>query len=109
LDQQVFCAVARDGKSFNQNDDRVVSQLDEPIRFLTELEARLPAIIKSVKAHGFEGLVAKNRKSRYEPGQRSGAWQKMRVNQGQELVIGGYTPSRRISTRWSSAITTTTT
>jgi hypothetical protein len=31
--------------------------------------------------------------SRYEPGQRSGAWQKMRVNQGQELVIAGYTPS----------------
>jgi bifunctional non-homologous end joining protein LigD len=29
--------------------------------------------------------------SRYEPGQRSAAWQKMRVNQGQEFVIGGYT------------------
>jgi hypothetical protein len=26
-------------------------------------------------------------------GQRSGAWQKMRVNQGQEFVIAGYTPS----------------
>jgi bifunctional non-homologous end joining protein LigD len=46
-----------------------------------------------VKAQAFEGLVAKNRKSRHEPGRRSGAWQKMRVNQGQELVIGGYTPS----------------
>jgi ATP-dependent DNA ligase len=42
---------------------------------------------------GLEGLVAKRRDSRYEPGQRSGAWQKMRVNQGQELVIAGYTPS----------------
>jgi len=37
--------------------------------------------------------VAKRRDSKYEPGQRSGAWQKMRVNAGQELVIGGYTPS----------------
>jgi ATP-dependent DNA ligase len=27
----------------------------------------------------------------YEPGQRSGAWLKMRVNHGQEFVIGGYT------------------
>jgi bifunctional non-homologous end joining protein LigD len=44
-----------------------------------------------VKAQGFEGLVAKRRNSIYEPGQRSGAWQKMRVNQGQEFVIGGYT------------------
>ena len=31
------------------------------------------------------------RDSRYEPGLRSGAWQKMRVNRGQEFVIGGYT------------------
>src|SRR4029453_8964818 len=27
----------------------------------------------------------------YEPGLRSGAWQKMRVNRGQEFVIAGYT------------------
>jgi bifunctional non-homologous end joining protein LigD len=38
-----------------------------------------------------EGLVAKRRDSIYEPGGRSGAWRKMRVNQGQEFVIGGYT------------------
>jgi bifunctional non-homologous end joining protein LigD len=74
-------------------EDRVLSQLDEPIRYSPELEANLPALIQSVKAQGFEGLVAKHRTSRYEPGQRTGAWQKMRVNQGQELVIGGYTPS----------------
>ena len=28
----------------------------------------------------------------YEPGKRSGAWLKYRINRGQELVIGGYTP-----------------
>jgi ATP-dependent DNA ligase len=28
----------------------------------------------------------------YEPGARSGAWVKFKVNQGQELVIGGYIP-----------------
>ena len=44
-----------------------------------------------MKTQGFEGLVAKNRRKRYEPGLRSGAWQKMRVNRGQEFVIGGYT------------------
>ena len=46
---------------------------------------------QSVKAQGLEGLVAKRRDSRYEPGLRSGAWLKMRVNRGQEFVIGGYT------------------
>ena len=44
-----------------------------------------------MKAQGFEGLVAKRLNSRYEAGLRSGAWQKMRVNRGQEFVIGGYT------------------
>ena len=43
------------------------------------------------KGTRLEGLVAKRRDSRYEPGMRSGAWQKMRVNRGQEFVIGGYT------------------
>ena len=71
-------------------EERVLPLLDEPIRHSPELEADLPTLIKSVKAQGLEGLVAKNRKSRYEPGIRSGAWQKMRVNRGQEFVIGGY-------------------
>src|SRR4029453_16959378 len=68
-------------------------KLGDPNRKPPELEARLPALIQSVKVQGLEGLVAKRRDSRYESGQRSGAWQKMRVNQGQEFVIGGYTPT----------------
>ena len=48
-------------------------------------------LVQSVKAQGLEGLVAKRRDSRYEPGLRSGAWLKMRLNRGQEFVIGGYT------------------
>ena len=44
-----------------------------------------------MKAQGFEGLVAKRRNSKYESGLRKGEWQKMRVNRGQEFVIGGYT------------------
>jgi bifunctional non-homologous end joining protein LigD len=48
-------------------------------------------LISSVKAQGLEGLVAKRADSKYQPGRRSGTWQKMRVNQGQEFVIGGFT------------------
>jgi ATP-dependent DNA ligase len=50
-------------------------------------------LVRSVREQNLEGLVAKRRDSIYEPGQRSGAWRKMRVNQGQEFVIGGYTRS----------------
>jgi len=72
---------------------RILPKLREPIRYSPELNASLKDLIQSVKAQGLEGLVAKRRDSKYEPGLRSGAWQKMRVNQGQEFVIGGYTPS----------------
>ena len=73
----------------------VLPKLAEPIRYSPELKAGLLDLIASVKSAGLEGLVAKRRNSRYEPGQRSGAWQKMRINRGQEFVIGGYTPSDR--------------
>jgi DNA ligase D-like protein (predicted ligase) len=74
---------------------KILTKLDEPIRYSPALNASLAVLIQSVKAQGFEGLVAKRLDSRYQPGDRSGAWQKMRVNQGQELVIAGYTPSSK--------------
>src|SRR4029453_15907694 len=70
-------------------------KLGDPNRKPPELEARLPALIQSVKVQGLEGLVAKRRDSRYEAGQRSGAWMKMRINRGQEFVIGGSTIGTR--------------
>jgi bifunctional non-homologous end joining protein LigD len=72
--------------------ERVLKGLKEPVRESPQLSASLPELVKAVRAHGFEGIVAKRLDGRYEPGQRSGAWLKMRVNQGQEFVIGGYTP-----------------
>lgn len=71
---------------------RLLAKLGEPIRESPELDASLLELIRSVKAQGLEGLVAKRCDSRYEPRQRSGAWQKIRVNQGQDFVIAGYTP-----------------
>ena len=71
---------------------QVLPRLGEPVRYAAPLDADLSTLIDSVRAHGLEGLVAKRLDSRYESGLRSGAWQKMRLNQGQELVIGGYTP-----------------
>jgi bifunctional non-homologous end joining protein LigD len=73
----------------------VLTNLHEPIRYSPELNASRSELIHSVHAQGLEGLVAKRRNSIYEPGQRSGAWLKMRVNRGQEFVIGGYTPAAK--------------
>jgi bifunctional non-homologous end joining protein LigD len=70
---------------------KVLPKLKEPVRYAAPLDASLKDLIHSVKTAGLEGLVAKRLDSRYELGLRSGAWQKMRVNRGQEFVIGGYT------------------
>jgi DNA ligase D-like protein (predicted ligase) len=70
---------------------KVLPKLAEPVRYASSLDAALPVLVQSVKEQGFEGLVAKRRNSVYEPGLRTGAWMKMRVNRGQEFVIGGYT------------------
>lgn len=74
-------------------EQHALPELAGPIRYSPVLEGTLKQLVQSVKAQGLEGLVAKRRDSKYEPGLRSGAWQKMRVNAGQELVIAGYTPS----------------
>jgi bifunctional non-homologous end joining protein LigD len=76
-------------------EEQILPTLADPIRYSPILDATLQALIRSVKAQHLEGLVAKRRNSKYESGLRSGAWQKMRVNQGQELVIAGYTPSSK--------------
>lgn len=49
-------------------------------------------LLKFVRANGLEGIVAKRTNSVYGPERRSGLWSKHRINQGQEFVIGGYTP-----------------
>ena len=74
---------------------KVLPSLAEPVRYTGELNADLRDLIHSVKTQGLEGLVAKRRTSKYEPGVRSGAWMKMRVNRGQEFVISGYTLGTR--------------
>jgi bifunctional non-homologous end joining protein LigD len=56
------------------------------------LETSAANIVAAVKEQGLEGVVAKRRDSLYQPGRRTGAWVKYRINQGQEFVVGGYFP-----------------
>jgi ATP-dependent DNA ligase len=74
-------------------EEHVLPTLADPIRYSPILDGSLKDLVRSVKAQGLEGLAAKRGDSKYEPGLRPGAWQKTRVNAGQELAIGGYTPS----------------
>ncbi len=62
------------------------------LQLMQRFDAEPAELIRAAKKLGFEGIVAKRQDSLYEPGKRSGAWLKYRINQGQEFVIGGYTP-----------------
>jgi bifunctional non-homologous end joining protein LigD len=52
-------------------------------------------VATAVKAIGLEGVVAKRADSPYEPGERSGAWVKVKFELQQEFVVGGYRPNNR--------------
>ncbi len=71
---------------------RVMPRLAEPIRFSETMQASAAELLRAVREQGLEGVIAKRLDSSYQSGKRSGAWVKMRVNRGQELVIGGYVP-----------------
>jgi bifunctional non-homologous end joining protein LigD len=73
----------------------VMPLLPGSIRYSETLEAAPAELIEAVREQGFEGIVAKRRDSVYKPGQRSAVWQKMRVLQRRDFVIGGYTPAGR--------------
>ncbi len=78
--------------------------LDEPYderrRLLDELPIAVPpsfpgegrAVLDAARAQGLEGVVAKKRNARYEPGRRSTCWVKVRVTRRQDVVIAGWKP-----------------
>jgi bifunctional non-homologous end joining protein LigD len=51
-------------------------------------------MIEHAREQGWEGVIAKRMTSRYEPGVRSRAWLKLKVEWRQEFVVGGWTEPR---------------
>jgi bifunctional non-homologous end joining protein LigD len=49
-------------------------------------------VIEAVQRLGLEGVIAKRKDSRYDAGQGSGAWVKLKLDKQQEFVVGGYRP-----------------
>ncbi|HMJ89151.1 MAG TPA: non-homologous end-joining DNA ligase [Candidatus Acidoferrum sp.] len=72
----------------------IIAAAREPIRFSATLNGAPEVVLAEVKRLGLEGLIGKKPDSRYEPGQRSGAWVKLKCVNEQEFVIGGYTPPK---------------
>jgi DNA ligase D-like protein (predicted ligase) len=62
------------------------------IRIAEQFDVSATDMLAAVRHQQLEGVIGKRKDSFYEPGKRTGAWIKYRVNRGQELVIGGYIP-----------------
>ncbi|MCW3013878.1 MAG: ligD [Solirubrobacterales bacterium] len=50
------------------------------------------ALLAAAKAQRLEGIISKRVDAPYEPGRRSGAWQKHKLLQRESFVIGGWVP-----------------
>jgi DNA ligase D-like protein (predicted ligase) len=62
------------------------------IRLSEFVQGDAQAMLHHIREERLEGIVAKQKASVYQPGERTGAWVKHRLNQGQEFVVGGYVP-----------------
>ena len=62
------------------------------VRYASHVVGEGEAFMAAAEAQGLEGVVAKLRRSRYEPGKRTPAWLKLKIRPEQELVVGGWTP-----------------
>lgn len=63
----------------------------ERIRSMEYVEGEGEAFFRVAEQLGLEGIVAKRRDSRYDAGQRSRDWLKIKQTLAQEFVIAGYT------------------
>lgn len=73
-------------------EDHVLKGMRDPIRLSAVFHESPGKLIAAAKRAGLEGVIGKRAESRYESGDRSGAWVKYKTNKGQELVVGGYKP-----------------
>ena len=65
---------------------------DSGILLSESLDGTVAELIEAVRGLRLEGIVAKRKDSLYDAGQRTDAWLKLKLDQQQEFVVGGYRP-----------------
>ncbi|MEX1156461.1 MAG: DNA ligase D [Chloroflexota bacterium] len=64
------------------------------VRYASHVVGEGEAFMRAAAERGLEGVVAKRRASRYEPGKRSPDWLKVKLRREQELVVAGWLPGQ---------------
>ncbi|APX01705.1 ATP-dependent DNA ligase [Arthrobacter sp. QXT-31] len=65
-----------------------------PVELSETLDDRVEHILESARELGLEGVMAKRADSRYVSGQRTHTWIKLKIEQTQEVVVGGWRPGK---------------
>jgi bifunctional non-homologous end joining protein LigD len=86
----------KDARRWHLDDRRdelrgIIRRLPNTIRYSQTFDLPLSDLVRTVRKHQLEGIVAKRAGSEYRSGERCGKWVKWRANRGQEFAIGGYT------------------
>src|SRR5204862_5619573 len=69
-------------------------QADDPIRLSEQVTGDARELYARAQKEGWEGLIAKEASSTYQPGRRTPAWRKIKLVQEQEFVVAGWTEPR---------------
>src|SRR6185503_13161922 len=93
-----------DGDETLTNDPQYVRRahllqlLNPPVPPVLRVSDSIPgdgsALIATAREQGWEGVIAKRVDAPYEPGKRARSWLKLKIEQRQEFVVGGYTEPR---------------
>src|SRR3954469_15600382 len=73
---------------------RVGKHVSDQVRLTDSIEGDGKKMLEKARSEGWEGIIAKRIDSRYEPGNRSRNWLKLKIEFRQEFVVGGYTEPR---------------
>ena len=73
---------------------RIGKRVTPQVRVTESVEGNGKKMLEQARKQGWEGVIAKRVDSRYEPGNRSKNWLKLKIEFRQEFVVGGYTEPR---------------
>jgi bifunctional non-homologous end joining protein LigD len=72
----------------------VGKRVSKQLRITESAQGDGKKMLEEARREGWEGIIAKRVDSRYEPGNRSRDWLKLKIEFRQEFVVGGYTEPR---------------
>src|SRR5262249_28365068 len=81
-----------------------LERFSNAIRISEQVVGDARALYARAKKEGWEGLIAKEAASLYEPGRRSPAWRKIKLLHEEEFVVGGWTEPRQTRTHFGALL-----